>query len=254
MGWEAERETVAAVNAPVTDALVAAIDPGPTDVVLDLAAGTGDVADAVAARGARVIATDLSPVMVEAARRRGIAGAEHRVMDMQAIDLPDAAVDAVVSRFGYMLVPDAARALRETRRVLKPGRPLAFATWAPAKRNPWATAYGPVLIERGLQEPPKPGEPGQFALGEPEAIAQLVRPAGFDRVDVQEVAVEYRFPTWDEYSRVMNSLAAALRVTLAELDEDVRAEVDAAARARLDRFLTPAGYVLPGLALVTSAR
>ena len=254
MGWEAERETVSAVNAPVTDALVAAIDPGPSDLVLDLAAGTGDVAEAVAACGARVIATDLSPVMVEAARRRGIAGAEHRVMDMQAIELADASVDAVVSRFGYMLVPDPALALRETRRVLTPGGRLAFATWAPAERNPWATAFGPVLIERGLQEPPQPGEPGQFALGEPERIAKLVDGAGFERVDVEEVPVEYRFPSWEEYSRVINRLAAALRVTLAELTPDVRAEVDAAARARLDRFLTPDGYVLPGVALVTSAR
>jgi SAM-dependent methyltransferase len=254
VGWEAERETVAAVNAPVTDALVAAIWPAPSDLVLDLAAGTGDVAEAVAARGARVIATDLSPVMVEAARRRGIAGAEHRVMDMQAIDLPDASVDSVVSRFGYMLVPDPALALRETRRVLKPGRPLAFATWAPAQRNPWATAYGPVLIERGLQEPPRPGEPGQFALGEPERIAELVRAAGFEEVATEEVPVEYRFPDWDEYRRVMTSLAAALRQTLAGLDDGVRVEVDAAARARLDRFRTPDGYVLPGVALVTSAR
>ena len=254
MGWEAERETVTAVNAPVTEALVAAIDPKPSDLVLDLASGTGDVAEAVAARGARVLATDLSPVMVDAARRRGIEGAEHRVMDMQAIELDDASVDAVVSRFGYMLVPDPALALRETRRVLKLGRPLAFATWAPAQRNPWATAFGPVLIERGLQEPPKPGEPGQFSLSEPEQIEALVRPAGFDDVAIEEVAVEYRFPSWDEYSRVMNSLAAALRVTLAELDADVRAEVDAAARARLDRFLTTDGYVLPGVALVTSAR
>ena len=254
MGWDAERETVAAVNAPVTDALVAAIGPAPSDLVLDLAAGTGDVAEAVAAGGARVIATDLSPVMVEAARRRGIVGAQHRVMDMQAIDLPDASVDAVVCRFGFMLVPDPPLAFREARRVLKPGRPLAFATWAPAKRNPWATAYGPVLIERGLQEPPRPGEPGQFALGEPEVIDELVRAAGFERVGVEEVPVEYRFPSWSEYSRVINSLAASLRVALAELEDDVRAEVDAAARARVDPFLTPDGYVLPGVALVTSAR
>lgn len=201
-----------------------------------------------------MIATDLSPVMVEAARRRGIANAEHRVMDMQSIDLPDESVDAVVSRYGYMLVPDPALALRETRRVLKPARPLAFATWAPAKRNPWATAYGPVLVERGLQEPPKPGEPGQFSLGEPERIEELVGGAGFERISIEEVPVEYRFPSWEEYSRVMNSLAAALRVTLAELEEDVRAEVDAAARERLDRFRTADGYVLPGVALVTSAR
>ena len=93
----------------------------PTDVVLDLAAGTGDITEAVAGQVGRVISTDLSAVMVEAARRRGVANAEHRVMDMQQIDLPDSSVDAVVSRFGYMLVPDPARALRETRRVLRAG-------------------------------------------------------------------------------------------------------------------------------------
>ena len=232
---------------------MAAISPAPGDLVLDLAAGTGDVAEAVAARGATVIATDLSPVMVEAARRRDIAGAEHCVMDMQVIDLPDASVDAVVSRFGYMLVPDQARALAETRRVLKPGAPLAFATWAPAKRNPWATAYGPVLIERGLQEPPQPDEPGQFALAEPGRIEQLVRAARFDEVAVQEVSVEYRFADWEDYRRVVTRLAASLRQTLQALPAGARAEVDEAARARLERFEGPDGYVLPGVALVTTA-
>jgi SAM-dependent methyltransferase len=222
--------------------------------VLDLASGTGDLTAALAGRVAHVISTDLSPAMVEAARRRGIEGAEHRVLDMQALDLSDASVDAVVCRFGVMLVPDPARALREARRVLRPGGRLAFATWAPARRNPWATAYGPVLVERGLQEPPPPGEPGQFALAEPEPIEGLVRAAGFDGVTVAEVGVEYRFEGWDDYRRVITSLAASLRETLAGLDEATRAEIDEAARTRLDRFLTADGYVLPGVALVTSAR
>jgi len=175
-------------------------------------------------------------------------------MDMQTLDLPDAGFDAVVCRFGYMLVPDPARALQETRRVLRPGGRLAFATWAPAKRNPWATAYGPVLITRGLLEPPAPGEPGQFALGEPELIVSLVRSAGFAQVSVQEVQVEFRFPGWDEYRRVVTSLAAALRQTLEALDDETRDEVDAAARERIERFRSDDGYALPGVALVTSAR
>jgi len=221
--------------------------------VLDLAGGTGDLAEALAGRVERIVATDLSPVMVEAARRRGIANAEHRTMDMQAIDLPDSSVDAVVSRFGYMLVPDPALALRETRRALRLGGTLAFATWAPAKRNPWATAYGPVLIERGLQEPPVPGEPGQFALSEPEQIGELVRSAGFAEVEVEEVPVEYRFGSWDDYRSVITSLAASLRATLEELEEDVRAEIDDVARARLEPFRGDDGYVIPGVALVTRA-
>ena len=168
-------------------------------------------------------------------------------MDMQAIDLPDASVDAVVSRFGYMLVPDPALAFRETRRVLRPGRTLAFATWAPANRNPWATAYGPPLIERGLMEPPVPGEPGQFALGEPERIEELVRSAGFADVEVEEVPSSTASASWDDYRHVVTSLAASLRPTLAGARrQPSRAEIDDAARARLEPFRGADGYVLPG--------
>jgi SAM-dependent methyltransferase len=221
--------------------------------VLELASGTGDVAEALAGRVARLLSTDLAPAMVEAARRRGLDGVEHRVMDMQAIDLPDASVDGVVSRFGYMLVPDPARALRETRRVLRPGGRLAFATWAPAQRNPWATAYGPVLIERGLQEPPQPGEPGQFALSAPDEIEPLVRGAGFAEVRVEEVPIEFAFESWDDYRRVVTSLAVSLRATLEPLEPSERAEVDDAARVRIRPFARGEAYVVPGLALVTTA-
>jgi ubiquinone/menaquinone biosynthesis C-methylase UbiE len=212
------------------------------------------VTEALVRSGAHVISTDVSPVMVEAARRRGIPDVDHRVMDMQAIDLPDSSVDGVVSRYGYMLVPDPALALRETRRVLRPGGRLAFATWAPAKRNPWATAYGPVLIERGLLEPPKPDEPGQFSLGDPERIEELVRGAGFDELSVAEVPVVFRAASWAEYRRVVSSLAAVMREVLERLDDAARAEVDEAAKARIEPFRSGEGYELPGLTLVTTAR
>ena len=83
-----------------------------------------------------MIYTDFSPAMVDAARRRGTPGVEHRVLDMQAIDLPDASVDGVICRYGYMLVPDPALAMRETRRVLRPGGRVALATWAAGEAQP----------------------------------------------------------------------------------------------------------------------
>ena len=66
--------------------------------------------------------------------------------------------------------------------------------------------------------------------------------------------VEFRFRDWDDYRDVMTRLAASTRAVLEQLDEGARAEVDDAARARIDRFRDAGGYVLPGLALVTSAR
>jgi len=241
---------MATVNAPVSEALLTALAPSSQDVILELAGGTGELAALLAPRVAQVIYTDFSPAMVDAARRRGTPGVEHRVLDMQAIDLPDASVDGVICRYGYMLVPDPPLAMRETRRVLRPGGRVALATWAGAKNNPWATRYGPVLIERELLEPPPPGAPGQFALGEPEQIKSLARAAGFMEVDVEEVTIEFRFADWEHYRRVVTSLAASLRETLAGLDEPTRTEVEEAARSRFEPFAAASGYVLPGVALV----
>lgn len=241
---------MAEASAPVSEAMLAALDASPEAVILELAGGTGELAAALAPKVARYIYSDFSPAMVEAAKRRGIPGVEHRVMDMQAIDLPDASVDGVLCRYGYMLVPDPALAFRETRRVLRPGGPVALATWAAARHNPWATRYGPVLLERGLVEPPKPGDPGQFALGEPEQIEALARGAGFTEVTVEAVETRFRFDDWEDYRGVMTSLAASLQETLAGLDELTRADVDEAARTRFEPFVTGSSYVLPARALV----
>jgi hypothetical protein len=110
-----------------------------------------------------------------------------------------------------------------------------------------------VLVERRLQEPPAPGAPGQFALSEPAQIEPLVHAAGFTDVTVAEVPLQFAFADWDDYSGFVPKLASSLRELLATLDDETRAEVDAAAEARLEPFRTADGYVLPGVALVTSA-
>ena len=221
-------------------------------MILELAGGTGELAAVLAPSVAQVIYTDFSPAMVDAARRRATPGVDHRVLDMQAIDLPDASFDGVVCRYGYMLVPDPALAMRETRRVLRPGGRLALATWAGAKRNPWATRYGPVLIERGLQEPPKPGAPGQFALGEPEQIESLVRAAASrtytSRRSRSSSASEAGTITAGSSPCSQHRARAARRAGRGHARRGRRG------RPRPLRALpTNPSYVLPGVALVASA-
>ena len=91
---------------------------------LDVAAGSGALSLPAARLGARVLATDLSPAMLERlkarARQEGL-DIETRVMDGQALELEDNTFDLAGSQFGVMLFPDMPRGLREMVRVTKPG-------------------------------------------------------------------------------------------------------------------------------------
>jgi demethylmenaquinone methyltransferase/2-methoxy-6-polyprenyl-1,4-benzoquinol methylase len=100
----------------------------PASRVLDLAAGTGDLSLALARQGhpASVLGTDLSPEMLEVAKRKvlrydGATALRFEVQDAQALALPDASFDAVTVAFGVRNFPDRAANFREVLRVLKPG-------------------------------------------------------------------------------------------------------------------------------------
>jgi SAM-dependent methyltransferase len=94
--------------------------------VLEVGCGMGDFAARVASEvGAAVVATDLSPRMVELTRRRGLDG---RVADAQELPFPDRAFDCAVANWMLYHVPDVERALAELRRVLRPGGTLVATT------------------------------------------------------------------------------------------------------------------------------
>ncbi len=147
--------------------------------MIDIAAGPGDLGFQVAelvGGGGRVMSTDFAPEMVEVARRlgeaRGVGNVDHAVLDAERMGLEDDCVDAAVCRWGYMLMADPGAALRETRRILREGGPLAFAVWASPERNPWAALPAATLVQRGHLPPPEPGAPGIFALADPIGSAK----------------------------------------------------------------------------------
>ena len=117
------------------------------------------------------------------------------------IDLPLASVDAVLCRWGYMLLADPPAALTETRRVLRPNGRVALAVWDSVQHNPWALLPALELIERGLSSPPAQGTPGPFALGDPERVRELLQQAGFAEIDVQSLEVEQRHDSFDSSGR-----------------------------------------------------
>jgi len=102
---------------------LAVIQPGQR--VLDLACGTGDLALAAAAKGAStVVGLDLTPAMIDLARRRDAAlsaGVTWVVGDMHALPVPSASFDVVTTGYGLRNVPDLTVALSEIHRALRPG-------------------------------------------------------------------------------------------------------------------------------------
>ncbi|WP_267381533.1 MULTISPECIES: class I SAM-dependent methyltransferase [unclassified Sphingomonas] len=131
--WDnaAERYEKAAhpYTARYVDAALAHVPLTPASRVLDVAAGTGALALAAAASGTKVLATDFSPGMVARIAARGLPNVEARVMDGQALDLPDASFDAVFSIFGVFMFPDWRKGLAEMARVTRPGGYGVVAVW-----------------------------------------------------------------------------------------------------------------------------
>jgi ubiquinone/menaquinone biosynthesis C-methylase UbiE len=179
----------------------------PCDTFLDVAAGPGGLSLPAARLGAKVLATDWSPKMVEHFTARAMAeglDAEGRVMDCHALELPEDTYDVTGSLFGVMLVPDQAQALREMVRVTKPGgRVLLIAYGNPAEFEALHIFVSAVQAVVPEFEGPAEDEPLlEFQVADPDVLRQRLIDAGLTNVTVdtshqERVAVRTGQQLWD---------------------------------------------------------
>ncbi len=171
---------------------------------LDVAAGTGGLSLPAARLGAKVLATDWSPAMIERfearVREEGLPDAEGRVMDCHALQLADNTFDVTGSQFGVMLVPDQPRALREMVRVTKPGgRVLVIAYGPPAELeflHLFIGALHAVVPDfAGVPDDPPPLE---FQAADPEVLRQRLVNAGLQDVRIERSAERAIFRSGQE--------------------------------------------------------
>jgi SAM-dependent methyltransferase len=252
--WERGRELLWASTRAVSEWLVSRLDPQQGQVVLDLAAGTGEtgfLAAELLGPSGRLISGDREPGMVEAAERvaasLGVTNAEFRMLDGASLDLAGASVDGVLSRFGYILKGNTPPVLGEIRRVLRPGGRLAFAVWAARERNPWMTVPAGVMVERGHLRDQTDEEVRLSARRNPEAIGALLAAAGFGEPEIEEMPVAYRFADSEELWFFVSELRGPVALALADLDESERQVVRAEIESRATRTAT--GFELAGVSL-----
>jgi ubiquinone/menaquinone biosynthesis C-methylase UbiE len=123
-------ETIADIH----DVVVERLAPQSGDRWLDLACGTGAIAERACAAGAGVTGLDLAPVLIETARERAAElglEIEYVVGDVEQLGFADASFDKVSSTCGIMFAPDHEAAARELARVTAPGGRIALANWTP---------------------------------------------------------------------------------------------------------------------------
>jgi SAM-dependent methyltransferase len=159
------------------------------DTFLDVAAGPGGLSLPAARLGAKVLATDWSPKMIEHFNARAVAeglDAKGRVMDCHALDLPDNSYDVTGSLFGVMLVPEQAQALHEMVRVTKPGgRVLLIAYGNPDEFEPLHVFISAAQAVVPEFEGPAEDEPLlEFQVADPDVLRQRLVNAGLRDVIV----------------------------------------------------------------------
>ena len=181
---------------PFAQRLALRMPAQPPGDVLELACGTGLLTRELHARLARdvkIVATDLSKPMLDyaAAKSPAMERVEWREADMMSLPFEDGRFGAVACAFGIMFPPDRAAALREARRVLKPGGWLVLSVWDRIEENTASYANAQAL------ESLFPGDPEirfrlPFELHDPQALQSLVEAAGFGAVSIEKSRCDVR--------------------------------------------------------------
>ena len=163
----------------------------PGERVLDVGCGSGALSRAAAEQvggDGRVTGVDISAPLLEVGRTRSGGAVDFEHADAQVHDFPEAAYDAVISRFGVMFFDDPVAAFANLRGTTARSGRLAFVAWQAAPLNEWVmTAIGALIPHVGIPELPPPGAPGPFAFGDADHTRGVLEKAGWTDVQLRGV-------------------------------------------------------------------
>jgi SAM-dependent methyltransferase len=236
-----------------TAAMLRAAGIGDGDRVLDVAAGAGGQTLAAArlvGPPGRVLATDISPAILEYAARVAAEAGLSTVQTLEAdgedlFELEEGSFDAALSRVGLIYFPDQQAALTGIRRALRPGGRFSAIVYSTPDRNGFFSVPVGIIRRRAQLPAPVPGQPGPFSLGSPGVAEKAFSAAGFHDMSVTTVPSPVRLPTAADCVRFERESFGALHQMLSRLDASDRAAAWQEITTELAQFETPTGFTGP---------
>ena len=255
-GWKKWDELVMDFLKPMGDEIIRLLNPQKTDVILDVASGTGEPGLTIAAKlsGGKVILTDLADHMLEIAREnatsRGIYNIETVTCDVCDLPFPDNTFDAISCRFGFMFFPDMQLAANEMVRVLKPGGKIATSVWNIPEKNFWVTAIMGTINKNMELPPPPPGSPGMFRCAKDGFISEIFSQAGLKNISQTEIFGKLNCKTIDAYWGMQTEVGAPIVAALGKASDDVKEKIKIETYAALSQKYPDGNIIIDSSALV----
>ena len=240
-----EQHMVPAIFAAWVPALVELLSLQRGHHVLDVACGTGLVARHVTRQvgpEGRVVGLDVHPNMLAMARRMA---PEIEWREGNAIELPfsEQEFDAVVCQQGLQFFPNKPQALREMHRVLTPEGRLALALWCTIETSPGHHALAQGLA-RHVSTDAATLMYNVFGLGEAETISALLEEAGFREIHIRQEERMARFPSQDDFTKVM-VMGSVLGRTGVKVSDDALKALSDHVKAALQPYVHTDGLIFP---------
>ncbi len=258
-GWDAASEEYARLFSPYTSLFaqdaVRLCSPHRSDVVLEIAAGSGALTRRLADAAKYVTATDLSPKMVECINEMTQTDHLHNVkaavMDGQDLIFAENTFDAVYSLFGVIFFPDPNRGLTEMARVLKPGGRCLLTSWTSRSRllAPVAAAMATMMPESQMAQ--ALAAPG--TLSEPAEFKKQLAAAGLHDVEMHEVSHPFGVSRQDYLHKFPRASPSGIQA-LESLQPKVKAVFGELVEAELIAEFGSGLVTLPGIANIAVSK
>jgi len=241
--WKKWWETFETGGQAVSDRMISLAGVGDGHRVLDVATGIGEPATTVAkvvGSDGRVVATDLSPQMLEIGKSRakelGLDNMEFRTADAEVLDVGGDAFNSVLCRWGLMFVPNLDSAAKAIHKNLEPGGKLVTSVWAAPPKVPiLSTPMGVIREMIEVPAPPK-GAPGIFSLADTSRLETALSDAGFKDIKTETFNAKMEWASVDIYVEFMQEIASPIIAMLAKETDERRKEIWHAVGKAISRF------------------